>query len=312
MIGKDPLPPEILGASGLPLGTEVWLPATFVVVSNPASQPVPQGQISATEQALGRGEPDYNETEATGAAGETSAGGKAKLHGPRASMRQLRGSVEARKIPQIKGAVAAFLDAQKREIVALVRQRAGHLAKKPGDQAAWWNGKQWDQRLRAALAGHLGGIAETVADHVREVLPVAGKADPVGQDLKLAVVKRVLDRGAARVTAINEITRDEITKIIAAGVAEEISPGALGDLIEASTVFDEYRAELIARTELVNAYNGAAIDSYREVGIEKVEAVDGDGDEECAARDGQIFDADEAEGIEDHPNGTLDWIPVIA
>lgn len=126
------------------------------------------------------------------------------------------------------------------------------------------------------------------------------------------VVKRVLDRGAARVTAINEVTRAEIAKIIADAIAQEVSPGALGDLIEASTVFDEYRAELIARTELTQAYNSAAIDSYREVGIEKVEAVDGDGDEECAARDGQIFDADEADGIEDHPNGTLDWIPVIA
>ena len=39
-------------------------------------------------------------------------------------------------------------------------------------------------------------------------------------------------------------------------------------------------------------------------------ADDGDGDEECAQRDGQVFDIDEAESIEDHPNGTLDWIPL--
>ncbi len=42
-----------------------------------------------------------------------------------------------------------------------------------------------------------------------------------------------------------------------------------------------------------------------------VEAIDGDGDEECAARDGQEFSIADADGIEDHPNGTLDWVPVL-
>jgi hypothetical protein len=164
----------------LPLGTEVWLPATFVVVSNPASQPIPQGQISATEQALGRGEPDYNSTAATEAAGETSAGGKARLRGPRASMRQLRTNLEARKTAPMKSAVAAFLADQRREIAALVRDHADAIvARKGRDASPWWPAKkaaEWDQRLGAALAGHLGGVAEAVHGHVLEVLPATGKA----------------------------------------------------------------------------------------------------------------------------------------
>ncbi len=77
------------------------------------------------------------------------------------------------------------------------------------------------------------------------------------------------------------------------------------------SLFDEYRAELIARTELMDAYNGAALGSYQDAGLTKVQAIDGDADEECAARNGQEFTIIEADGISDHPNGTLDWIPVL-
>ena len=310
LIGKDPLPPEILGATGKPLGEEVWLPATLVVVSNPDSLPVPQGTTSPTEDALGRGEPDYGNTDATSAAGETT--GKARLTGAAASMRTLRTSIERKMTPKVKSAVVSFLADQKREIAALVTEHeAAIVARKGRDTSPWWPARkaaEWDRRLAAALAGHLGGIAETVAGHVREVIPAAAKAAPV-DELTPRVVERVLTRGAARVTRINETTRDTLQKVIADGVAEGLSGGGLGDLIEAATTFDEYRAELIARTELADAYNAATLGSYSEIGVEEVEAMDGDDDEECAARNGQTFSVEEAADIEDHPNGTLDWLP---
>ncbi len=68
---------------------------------------------------------------------------------------------------------------------------------------------------------------------------------------------------------------------------------------------------MIARTELMGAYNDAALGSYSDLGATQVQAIDGDEDPECAERDGQIYDIDEADAIEDHPNGTLDWIPII-
>src|SRR6185369_8821894 len=40
-------------------------------------------------------------------------------------------------------------------------------------------------------------------------------------------------------------------------------------------------------------------------------AYDGDGDEECAARNGQEYTIEEAQGIDDHPNGTLVWSPIV-
>jgi hypothetical protein len=85
----------------------------------------------------------------------------------------------------------------------------------------------------------------------------------------------------------------------------------MGDLIESATTFDEYRAELIGRTELMTAYNEAALGSYGEAGVGMVEAIDGDADEVCAARMGNFYTLDQAELEEEHPNGTLDWVPVI-
>jgi hypothetical protein len=90
-----------------------------------------------------------------------------------------------------------------------------------------------------------------------------------------------------------------------------MSPAELGDTIEAWTGFDEARAELIARTELADAYNAAALGSYGELGVSEVQAIDGEGDDECASRNGQTYSVDDAESIEDHPNGVLDWVPVI-
>jgi len=59
------------------------------------------------------------------------------------------------------------------------------------------------------------------------------------------------------------------------------------------------------------AYNDAALRTYHELGADRVQAIDGDQDEECAARDGREFTVDEAYSITDHPNGTLDWIPIV-
>jgi hypothetical protein len=72
-----------------------------------------------------------------------------------------------------------------------------------------------------------------------------------------------------------------------------------------------HRAERIARTESMLAYNEASLASYAEYDVEMVEAMDGDEDEECRIRNGQTFTIAEAAGIEDHPNGTLGWAPIV-
>ena len=59
------------------------------------------------------------------------------------------------------------------------------------------------------------------------------------------------------------------------------------------------------------AYNEAALTSYRQLDVGQVVALDGDKDPECADRNGREFTIDDAFDIADHPNGTLDWIPVV-
>jgi hypothetical protein len=68
---------------------------------------------------------------------------------------------------------------------------------------------------------------------------------------------------------------------------------------------------MIARTESMFAYNDAALGSYQQYGVTEVQAIDGDEDDECASRDGKTYPVLDAYDIQDHPNGTLDWVPVI-
>ncbi len=114
--------------------------------------------------------------------------------------------------------------------------------------------------------------------------------------------------------AANESLRakgETITLAIQQAIKDGLSVTEAGELIAGWSGFDSYRAERIARTELMFAYNAAALDSYGEMGVTEVEAIDGDEDDECADRNGRTFTLEEAEAIEDHPNGTLDWAPVI-
>lgn len=77
-----------------------------------------------------------------------------------------------------------------------------------------------------------------------------------------------------------------------------------------------YRAKLIARTETKYCQNWASIEAYKGGGVEQVEIVDGRfgpprSDEECIARNGQIMPINEAMQLDEHPNGTLSFNPVI-
>lgn len=73
-----------------------------------------------------------------------------------------------------------------------------------------------------------------------------------------------------------------------------------------------YRAEMIARTEMMQAQNRAALDRYRNSSVViGVTAYDGDGDPICIARNGKHFTLDEAQrelGIT-HPNCVLCFGP---
>jgi hypothetical protein len=213
----------------------------------------------------------------------------------------------------LQRAIDAVLDEQRAEITAKVERNAAHLAKRPKDTSTWWDGAKWDKRLMDVLTPHYTRTFGEVGKRVATVF--AGKALP--KDIEPytapdATLTRLLRRAAARVTKINETTRDAIRDAIMAGLDVGEGAAALGARVAAAAALDPYRGELIARTETMFAWNSSAIESYRDVGVEMVEPQDGDADEECAARMARgAVTLDEAMDDEDHPNGTLAWSPVI-
>ena len=101
--------------------------------------------------------------------------------------------------------------------------------------------------------------------------------------------------------------------VIAEAFAQGLAPGQVADLIEEATAFDDARAELIARTETALVYNEAAIESFREYGVERVDVIDGDEDDECAEANGQVWTLEEAEANPlAHPQCVRDFSPVFA
>lgn len=78
----------------------------------------------------------------------------------------------------------------------------------------------------------------------------------------------------------------------------------------------EYRAKMIARTEIKYTQNSSSIAAYRGnpriIGLRAFDAQLGETDEDCMLRNGRTYSLDEAEQIRDHPNGTLSWAPVRA
>lgn len=219
-----------------------------------------------------------------------------------------RAAVIRRFEPAVRKAVASVLSEQRAEVAQKVREKGEHIARKPTDREKWWDAKKWDKRLLEAIKTGLAGVATSVVTKVTAKLGQPAKADPFTQTVLEAILRSV----GTRVTGINQTTRDAIAQLIGTGFSDGLAPAQIADLITEATPFDDARAELIARTETALVYNEAALVSFKEYGVDKVEAIDGDEDDECRDRNGQVFSLEEALQIEDHPNGTLDWSPVFA
>ena len=227
--------------------------------------------------------------------------GKADLTKPLLGLRQ---RTEMEWEPKVRKVVADVLAEQRRYIAS----RAEHIARKPSDTTSWWNDKREHRRFMEALEPT---ISEMAADVTRRTTRTVKKPEGKADTWLERVIEAIKTSVGSRITGINQTTREKVQAAIAEGVDIGESPADLGRRIRESAAFDEYRSELISRTETAQVYNDAALHSYRQLDVTEVEAIDGDEDAECAERNGKRFPLEEALGITDHPNGTLDWIPVI-
>jgi HK97 family phage portal protein len=220
---------------------------------------------------------------------------------------RLRRRVEREFTPQLRQSLETVFRAMSKDIRRKVVRRADHISAQPADESVWWDEERWTRQFSETLQPALAALVRTTGRNASRRLAAPAKADDefIGRVLEYVRVK-----GGDRIRSMLRTTRDAVAKVIADGVRQGMSPAELGDAIEAAAGLDEYRAELISRTETMYAYNDAAIGTYREFGVAEVQAIDGDMDEECAARNGNVYSLDEASGITDHPNGTLDWVPL--
>lgn len=302
LVGLDPLEDE-------ELGSQVWLITTMARIDGDEGGIVEEGPPPPAPVDEGPpdmpGEPGGPETAPTGAPAEGKAG-----------FDSLRRRTEIAWEPRLRKTIAAVLSKQRDEAASRAKTNHAHLMKRPKDVSVVWNVAREEKRLREALEPIILKMARAVADGAAEKMRTgkALAADDLGDaGYQTAVESYLRERTGERITMITEARRDEIAKLVARGVDEGLGPLELSKLIAEDGLFGEYAAERIARTEMMFAYNDAALKTYQTLGAEKVEALDGDEDEECAARVARNpYTVEEAYGITDHPNGTLDWVPVVS
>jgi hypothetical protein len=299
LIALPPFGKQILGSSGGPLDDEVWLPSlqTLAYTSATGSLNAPPPTITAPVITNVPQLPT----------GTMPMAGSGKAAPPREFL-GLRRTLDTRWVPKVRRTVSDVLRAQRSEVAARLRQTTpDEWQRQRRNTQHWFDRNHEADRLRKALQPMIAGLATTVGKRTDELMKKPAKSDPFTD----AVVSRVATKVGARVTGITQTTQNAISSAIQQGFDDGLSPGEIADLIDGLPEFDEARAELVARTETMFAYNAAALDSFGEFGVTEVQAIDGDGDEECADRDGQTFSIEDADSIEDHPNGTLDWVPII-
>jgi HK97 family phage portal protein len=171
----------------------------------------------------------------------------------------------------------------------------------------------WRERqLNRRLAQHYRRVGEATARTIREKLGV-----PV--TLTESDLENLAVHGANRrlLMDIRGQTRKALLAALKAGTEEGLSRDEIAALIRRTVPAGSFassvdRAAGIARNETLVAQRAASIVTYRaSPDIGSVVAFDGTGDPVCAGRNGRTFTLDEAEQQDEHPNGKLQFAPVV-
>ena len=199
------------------------------------------------------------------------------------------------------------------ETARKVERNYSHVVSKPGDLSVYWN----DAKVEEAILDAMKPYVREAAGAVTEL--------PAKADILTAILPRLMDRVGIRIKTVPRTMFGIVREVIDEGIAQGLSARDLGKLIEGRIgtsawrdpdvrMGPQYLAERIARTESMRVMNQARIESLRESGVSMVEMVDGDEDEACAARNGQVVDLATAlaEVEAEHPNGTLYLRPITS
>jgi hypothetical protein len=293
LVGLDPLDEAVYGQ----LGQMILIANSIVELTEKQDVPEQLLPFAGSNNQTGATDNNTNELPNPG-----QVAGKAKL-----VFTDLRGRVVKSYEPKLRRSLEATLTAQADDIADKVVAKWDHIAAKPTDTDAWWSEQTEHGRLEQAIAPVITPLIDASGRRIRAGFFASTKADNFMERVQSYVASKV----GARIRDINATTRHSIRTLIGKAVAAGTGPAELAQQIRELTAFNPARAELISRTETALAYNDAAIGTYRAFDVAEVQAIDGDQDEECAERDGNIYSLAEASAITDHPNGTLDWVPIV-
>ncbi len=232
-----------------------------------------------------------------------------------------RDAVTDRATRTARSRLGSFFTEQRDRTVSKMRDALpSSKAERMKAQLTWWDAQFEDEELAKVMRGiyedvGIGGL-QAVADTLGRVI-FKGATN--------AVIADLLEFGGERIRDINARTLQSLTVELAEGTRRGYSIPQLIDgvpdegykgILQAGldngvAVWSDIRAETIARTETMLSYNRATVTGYGEFGVTHLLAYDGDDDPECAERNGEEFTVDEALAIDDHPNGTLVWSPIV-
>ena len=171
-----------------------------------------------------------------------------------------------------------------------------------------------ENAIEAEFPDLRGELAEIIADAMDATIEEYDLEDLIGDIDALAekAIQYAEDRAAELVTKINETTREGLNDLIARAVEDNLSPAELADQITGDFGFSDQRADLIARTEMTNAWNDGVVGILKDAGERYVYVTDGDGCEACAAIvDDPIWTIEEAEANpSEHPNCEREFRPL--
>lgn len=163
-------------------------------------------------------------------------------------------------------------------------------------EAAYQAGHQVGERLITVRGGKaigaIGGV--TLGSQVEAQFPKVGSK----------IVQSWQD--------ITDTQIDRINSVVSSGIEAGSTDAEIGGLVQqAASQITDARADMIARTETMQAYNAGNLMSYADAGVTQMDVMDGDADPLCAGRDGQTVDQDTADDwlATEHPSGTISFIP---
>lgn len=176
--------------------------------------------------------------------------------------------------------------------------------------------------VRVQFTAKLGAAGETLTRNA--LIGVNGvTAATIGHEILLDAPRSVavLQNGGTRLSRLEPATARVVTSIVAAGRSEGASPSQIASRLKTRVPAGRFqsaavRAQVIARTEVRYAQNVAAVAVAEDAGIDEVELLDGqlpDSDDFCRSRHRTIVPLRTAMSLldQEHPNGTLDFIPVV-